>query len=59
MLKINIIVFPPKLSQILTSLLVRPTYKTHSILVLISEYKKCDLYAVYPIMIYENAYVYE
>ena len=40
----NNIVFPPKLCQILPSLLVVLVYKTHSILASILEYKKCDLY---------------
>jgi len=45
MLKNNIIVFPHKLYQILSSLLVWSACKmTHLILESISEYKKCDLY---------------
>ena len=41
MLKNYNIVFPPKLCQILPSLLVRPMYKTHLLLVAISVYKVC------------------
>jgi len=52
MLKNNIIVFPPKLCQMLPSLLVWPLYKPHPLLVASSWYQKYGLYPSVYIYIY-------